>query len=105
MLSPLCRHCRKAPISRPRQLCWGCYYTPAIRDRYPPSGGKYARRGLGLGYRRPTLPPFPTTALPGSPEKIAILQQRASQGFALWHPDDAPLDYRRRPRRRALRVG
>jgi hypothetical protein len=93
MKTKLCRHCRNAPVSRPRRLCWVCYYVPEIRDLYPPAACVYLRRGLGLegGKRRP---PPPTTALPGSPEKIAILQQRISQGFELWHPDDALVDRR-----------
>jgi hypothetical protein len=33
--------------------------------------------------------PLPTDALPGSPKKVAILEQRAAAGQALWHPLDA----------------
>src|SRR4051812_23544821 len=88
----LCRHCEKAPVNRPRGLCWSCYYTPGVRDLYP-STSKYARRGVddfnGLAF----LPPMPTPARPGTPEKVAILEQRARQRLALWHPQDAPLDY------------
>jgi len=36
--------------------------------------------------------------MPGSPEKIAILQQRAQLGVELWHPADALLDRRHVPR-------
>jgi hypothetical protein len=38
------------------------------------------------------LPPKPTNALPGSPEKVAILEERARLGVSLWHPLDAPMD-------------
>lgn len=39
------------------------------------------------------LPPAaPTPALPGSPEKVAILVQRAEMHQSLWHPQDAPMD-------------
>ena len=31
----------------------------------------------------------PTTALPGSPEKVAVLAERARLGLSLWHPADA----------------
>ena len=31
----MCRHCERFPVSRPRRLCWGCYYTPEVRARYP----------------------------------------------------------------------
>jgi hypothetical protein len=34
------------------------------------------------------LPPFPTNAEPGSPEKIAILKQRSAMKVSLHHPDD-----------------
>jgi hypothetical protein len=38
------------------------------------------------------LPDHPTTALPGSPEKVAVLEARAALGVSLWHPGDAPMD-------------
>lgn len=84
----MCRHCGKARVSRPRQLCWVCYYRPGVRDLYP-STSKFGRRGVGnLNGNRP-LPPFPTQATPGSPEKLAILIQRAEMQLTLFHPDDA----------------
>jgi hypothetical protein len=30
--------------------------------------------------------------LPGSPEKVAVLEERARLGMSLWHPLDAPMD-------------
>src|SRR5437879_5197507 len=83
-----CRHCHQAPISRPRRLCWACYYTPEVRNLYP-STSKYARRGHGNFNHAVPLPPFPTSALPGTPEKIAVLEERARLKLNLWHPDDA----------------
>jgi len=77
-------------VCRPRGLCWSCFYTPGIRDLYP-STSKFGRRGLGNFYGRAPLPPFPTGVLPGSPEKIAILAQRADLRQELFHPDDATL--------------
>ncbi len=32
---PRCRHCGTGPISRPRGLCWVCFYTPEILAMYP----------------------------------------------------------------------
>jgi hypothetical protein len=87
----LCRHCHKSKPNRPRGLCWTCYYTPGIRDQYP-STSKFAHRGVGDYNGDSPLPPFPTPALPGSPEKVAILEQRARMRLALWHPSDAPMD-------------
>jgi hypothetical protein len=33
----LCRHCQVKPARRARGLCWGCYYAPGVRERYPAS--------------------------------------------------------------------
>jgi hypothetical protein len=87
----LCRHCGRVPSNRPRGLCWSCYYKPGVRDLYP-STSKFARRGLDDFNGRVPLPPAPTEAAPGSPEKVAVLMERARKRQALWHPDDAPRD-------------
>jgi hypothetical protein len=88
----LCAHCQRRPRSRPRGLCWGCYYTPGIRKRYPRIN-RFAVRGgedfRGYAY----LPIEPTRALPGSPEKVAVLAERARRRVSLWHPADASLDW------------
>jgi hypothetical protein len=84
-----CRHCRKGNATRPRGLCWTCYYTPGLRDKYP-STSKFGRRGLQDFNGRFLTPTVPTRALPGTPEKIAVLQQRALRRQSLWHPGDAP---------------
>ncbi len=84
----LCRHCQRAPISRPRHLCWACYYAPGVRELYP-STSKYGRRGQGNFNRNTPLPAFPTGALPGTAEKIAVLEERVRLKQTLWHPDDA----------------
>jgi hypothetical protein len=34
------------------------------------------------------LPPVPTEALPGTPEKLAVFRQRAAARMRLWHPED-----------------
>jgi hypothetical protein len=83
---PDCRHCRRRKAYKPRGLCFTCFGTPGVRDLFP-SHSKYARRGLGTGnHDRP--PPAPTSAPPGSPDKLAVLEQRAAAGQELWHPDD-----------------
>jgi hypothetical protein len=84
----ICRHCEKTPANRPRGLCWSCYYTPGVRELYPSA----CVRGIEDFLGKAPLPPAPTDALPGSPEKVAILEERARRRQALWHPDDAPLD-------------
>jgi hypothetical protein len=88
----MCRHCEQVRSNRPRGLCWSCYYTPGVRELYP-STSKYARRGVKDFNGRVPLP-APTEALPGTAEKVAVLQERARLGQALWHPLDAQLDAR-----------
>lgn len=34
----------------------------------------------------------PTTARPGTPEKLDVLVRRAELGLHLWHPDDAEIE-------------
>ena len=84
----ICRHCHHAPVCRPRQLCWSCYYKPGVRDLYP-STSKFGRRGLGNFNGVRPLPTFPTSAIPGTAAKIAILEERVRLRQNLWHPDDA----------------
>lgn len=31
----VCRHCGERKVNRPRGLCWGCYYTPGVKEKYP----------------------------------------------------------------------
>jgi hypothetical protein len=87
----LCRNCGKVPPSRPRGLCWSCYYQPGVRDQFP-STSKFGRRGLGNDNGGPECLPVPTRALPGSPEKLAVLERRVMLHQSLWHPLDAPMD-------------
>lgn len=82
-----CRHCRRAKVNRPRGLCWTCYYTPGVVALYP-STSKYARRGVGHGHRVHAPLPEPTDALPGTPEKLAVLAARSAAGQQLHHPAD-----------------
>src|SRR5262245_37917882 len=84
----ICRHCSKSKVNRPRGLCWSCYYTPGVKDQYP-STSKYARRGVGNFTGNAPIAPEPTTAAPGTPEKMMVLEERARLKQALWHPLDA----------------
>jgi hypothetical protein len=87
----LCRHCQKTKSNRPRGLCWSCYYSPGVREQYP-STSKFARRGVSDFNGQTVLAARPTTAAPGSPEKVEVLAERARLGLSLWHPLDAPMD-------------
>jgi hypothetical protein len=87
----LCRHCNRVRSNRPRGLCWSCYYRPGVRELYP-STSKFARRGVDDFNGKVALPHAPTSAMPGSPEKVEVLAQRARLRQNLWHPLDAPND-------------
>lgn len=92
-----CRHCQRARANRPRGLCWACYHTPGMRERYPITS-KCARRGEIEDFTGTApLPAGPTEALPGTPEKLAVLEERARGRQTLWHPGDAVHDQRTPP--------
>ena len=65
---------------------------------------KFVRKGrknyIGLGVTgkeirgTPPIPRIPTTARPGSEEKVLILCQRMEDGEQLWHPCDVTLNTR-----------
>jgi hypothetical protein len=56
----------------------------------PPRSSKFARRGAGNGVRFDApLPSRPTSAAPGSEEKILAMIERAERGERLFHPDDS----------------
>lgn len=79
-----------------RGLCASCYRCKDVRDRYPRLGqrqGVIVEYGVGLGNYERVLPPNPTTALPGSEEKLRVLIQRAENEHILWHPDDPVLHH------------
>jgi hypothetical protein len=60
-----------------------------LRQLYP-STSKFARRGVDDFNGRVPLAATPTRAMPGSQEKVAVLEERAQRHLALWHPQDAP---------------
>ena len=83
----ICRNCNRSKVNRPRGLCWSCYYRPGVREQYP-STSKFARRGVGNFCGAAARPTKPTAAQPGTPEKLAVLEERARLRQELWHPDD-----------------
>jgi hypothetical protein len=64
-----------------------------VRELYP---FQYAYHGADQGQSGFALPEEPTSAGPGTPEKVAILQERMRRGVALWHPRDPCLVHERR---------
>jgi len=87
----LCRHChRYANRVRGcrRGLCRKCYDTPGLQEVYQ-STSKFANRGVRDFYGKTPLPLWPTAAMPGTPEKVAVMYTRALLGTSLFHPADA----------------
>lgn len=73
-------------------MCWTCHQNPTVRESYQFEECIYTRRGVGNENHERPLPASPTTHLPGTPEKEAVLIARAENGEALWHPRDAKHD-------------
>lgn len=70
-----CPSCvRNVTRGHPGGLCWECWVN--AEDEHDRDFGE-----------RPACEP--TTALPGSPAKVAVLEQRAEADRALWHKRDA----------------
>jgi hypothetical protein len=86
---PQCLHCHvRRALHGHRGLCQPCFADKTIRQRYPKSG----TRGDGDRHLDPPLPDKPTAALPGTPEKVGVLTDRARHWRRLWHPRDAKAD-------------
>lgn len=72
--------CTLCGIERPIHKdgrCYGCIAKAGIKA------------AVGIGRKRGRIKiPKPTDALPGSEEKIQILEQRAANGETLFHPND-----------------
>jgi len=90
-MAAMCSNCGIKRVSRPRGLCWGCYYHPGVKDRHEVAS-KFCQHGHGTSIDAVLPPDEPTKALPGSPEKIEALRSRAARGMGLWHPDDATFE-------------
>lgn len=84
----VCLHCgrRKRRLGQ-RGLCSRCYENRDIRCKYPMRSN--VCRGVGLIVAKDLKGWMPTNALPGTNEKLMVLEYRASKGWPLWHPDDA----------------
>lgn len=67
---PLCQHCHRRKITKPRKLCGFCYNDPSIRELYPTNRPFYGFVDSG-----PLLPPPPRvypdkTLLPLCPHQV-----------------------------------
>lgn len=87
-----CVHCDRVDVIlfSTRDLCRECYKDQQVRDLYAVEN-KMAHQANRVISKGPTKRPQPTTAVPGSLEKIKVLAERLARGEALWHPDDADM--------------
>jgi hypothetical protein len=84
----LCRHCKERRKGRTRGLCSRCYEKKEVRSLYPPDD-RSVIKGHGHTVAKDLKGWEPTDHLPGTAEKIKVLERRASKGLPLWHPFDA----------------
>jgi hypothetical protein len=82
-----CLHCKLKRGTEGRGLCRRCHQDRRVRIQYPMLG--HDRKGVGLVIGKCLRGWEPTGALPGTPEKIRVLELRAGKGWPLWHPLDA----------------
>src|SRR5262249_8786025 len=75
------------PVQQPAEATASPHASQLPEEGLYQPNSKYAHRGLGLGSGLGKLP-TPTTASPGSHEKLAVLEKRAAAGEALFHPDE-----------------
>lgn len=85
---PCCQRCQSRPSFR-RGICKRCYKSlgRAGRAAYT-SGSAWAYDRIDLCRRR-RLPRAPTSARPGSDEKLAVMALRYARRESLFHPQDA----------------
>lgn len=82
-----CQHCHHGNATRPRGLCHGCYVRPSVRKKFPSE----LNRGHGVD-NFAGRKPEPTRHRPGTPEKVAVLEERAKRGEELFHEEDVEID-------------
>lgn len=90
--SPLCLHCgANRARAGGRGLCPSCHTQPAIRAAYPALINQYegTRSDRGDFCGNAPLDPCPTSTLPGTDAKIAVMAERESLGYAIFRPGDA----------------
>jgi hypothetical protein len=81
---PACFHCgERRTVYRRRGLCFGCYHKHEIRRQYA------AKVDAIADFEGDAPDPRPVIAMPGSPEKVRELMERAQGGESLWSPYDA----------------
>ncbi len=88
-----CNDCLIRRQMRSLDVCWRCYCTRrdsnTVKDEDEEEDDIDNLVGDARYMRHKPLPPTPTQHLPGTAEKVAILEERCRLGFQLWHPLDA----------------
>ena len=83
-----CLLCGQTKPHKSRNLCLACYQKPESEPLKIETRHRVERETLFV--IAPTgLPDHPTEYLPGSEEKMAVMNQRYLDGREIHHPDDA----------------
>lgn len=85
-----CVHCDKHKATRARGLCDRCHRNRDIREIYPAKAGWWGNDNDHM--RSSRTPSEPTSALPGTEERIVVMALRAERGEKLHHPEDKQID-------------
>lgn len=81
-----CRGCGRRVSGLVNTLCRDCNAKPAMQAECRRLNRLEAPADFN---GEAPLPDAPTPALPGTPQKVLALADRARASRALWHPDDA----------------
>ena len=73
-------------------LCQRCFLDREIRELYPMSPGGYGHQPVIFSLMQTEAGCGPTDALPGTEDKIDVMQARARKRLPLFHPQDATLE-------------
>lgn len=86
-----CRHCGTSGYIHRRGLCQRCYDKKKIRHLHGPVS-PFGNKALTYDCAGGRPLPKPTDAIPGSPEKIAVMAERFRKRQQIHHPRDAKRD-------------
>lgn len=101
-----CRRCNSTRKIKSRGLCKRCWRNKSIRDLFGDADKRFKarskrtkqrmaawrKRGERLdddGTKAGKVPASPTTAAPGTAEKVEVMRQRVERGEMPCHPMDA----------------
>lgn len=82
-MKPKCRFCCTKVVSRPRGLCWHCYYDPFVKAFF---GIQSAADIAKLKATR--KPPTDPTEIPAGPRRVEIYCKRYERGEHLFCVED-----------------